>query len=321
MLAVEALKQRLAALDTEALDGLFGRELRDPLTWTRTELETLLQVADQLEALDRRLVRIPMLPDELAVAVFCGPEPTARWSWAGAAARLGMTPLLLGPEDLGPGLTRAGALAAMNAHALGVCPPRGEGESVLLEELATGVTEYLRASFEARAVPVISLGPVTRALGDAQALREALGCGLQGLRMAVVWAGDPWRAVDLAGLVSLYQRLGMDVTLVSPHADAAREAQVARADRLDALAGANAVLWLGGEAAGWTLDEARMGATSDALLLHDLGEPVQGVAPELLQRFRGAIARQANKKTYVLMAAMALAKVKGLWHRLQELLD
>ena len=35
----------------------------------------------------------------------------------------------------------------------------------------------------------------------------------------------------------------------------------------------------------------------------------------------GAIARQANKRTYALMAVLAAAKVRNLWLRLQELLD
>jgi ornithine carbamoyltransferase len=324
MVAVEALKRRLEQLDSEALEALRGRSLHDPLAWSREELETLLQLAESLEALDRRHLRANLLPAQLAAAIVWGAEPTARWAWRGAAARLGMAPVILSPSEISPGLAEVGALAGMNAHALGICPPRGDEARETLEDLAAGVGDYLRTSMEGRALPVISLGPATLALGDVLALREVLGTNLEGKRAAIVlgcgWGGDAARVSAAKDLAAVLVRFGLHVSVVSPEG-AGPCAHVEHAASLDALAGVHALAWLGSGSAGWILDAELMSRTADALLLQDVGQAPEGIAPEVLEGTRGAIARQANKRTYVVMAALAATKVGGLWDRLQELLD
>ena len=67
----------------------------------------------------------------------------------------------------------------------------------------------------------------------------------------------------------------------------------------------------------WICDERRMSLTNDALYLHCLPADIGGeVSPAVMDRFRVAVARQANKKVYVIMALLAAAKVADLAGRL-----
>jgi ornithine carbamoyltransferase len=70
----------------------------------------------------------------------------------------------------------------------------------------------------------------------------------------------------------------------------------------------------------WICDERRMGLTADALYLHCLPADIGAeVAPGVMERFRVQVARQANKKVYVVMALLAAAKVEDLASRLEAL--
>jgi N-acetylornithine carbamoyltransferase len=69
----------------------------------------------------------------------------------------------------------------------------------------------------------------------------------------------------------------------------------------------------------WICDERRMGLTRDALYLHCLPADVGAeVSPGVMERFREDVAREANKKVYVIMALLAAAKVKDLPDRLRS---
>ena len=63
----------------------------------------------------------------------------------------------------------------------------------------------------------------------------------------------------------------------------------------------------------WICDERRMGLTNgDALYLHCLPADIGAeVSPGVMERFRVDVAREANKKVYVIMALLAAAKVAG----------
>jgi ornithine carbamoyltransferase len=63
----------------------------------------------------------------------------------------------------------------------------------------------------------------------------------------------------------------------------------------------------------WICDERRMGLTADALYLHCLPADIGAeVSPGVMDRFRVEVAREANKKVYVIMALLAAAKVPDL---------
>ena len=71
---------------------------------------------------------------------------------------------------------------------------------------------------------------------------------------------------------------------------------------------------------GWhdDVDEMVPGALSGKMLPADPGAEV---SREVLRSFQLQVARQANKKVYVIMALLAGAKTRGLWSRLPEFLD
>ena len=63
-----------------------------------------------------------------------------------------------------------------------------------------------------------------------------------------------------------------------------------------------------------------MGLTKEALYLHCLPADIGAeVSPGVMERFRLAVARQANKKVYVIMALLAAAKVESLAAHLEAL--
>ena len=62
----------------------------------------------------------------------------------------------------------------------------------------------------------------------------------------------------------------------------------------------------------WICDDVRMRATRDALYMHCLPADIGAeVGASVLERFRFSLAREANQKTYVIMALLALAKGFG----------
>ena len=74
----------------------------------------------------------------------------------------------------------------------------------------------------------------------------------------------------------------------------------------------------------WIYDESRMASTrgGEALYMHCLPADIGAeVTPGIMQRFRFDVAREANKKVYVMMALLAAAKEPDLKRRLEDFLD
>lgn len=70
----------------------------------------------------------------------------------------------------------------------------------------------------------------------------------------------------------------------------------------------------------WIADERRMKLTNSALYMHCLPADIGAeVAHSVLERFRYSLAREANKKLYVIMALLAVAKVERLRERIEEI--
>jgi ornithine carbamoyltransferase len=72
----------------------------------------------------------------------------------------------------------------------------------------------------------------------------------------------------------------------------------------------------------WICDERRMGLTTKgkALYMHCLPADIGAeVSAPVMERYRSDVARQANKKVYVIMAVLAAAKVQDLPGRLAAL--
>lgn len=367
------------ALDTQALADLHGRSLLLTQDWSRQHLDALLALASALEQLDRKGTRTALLPDALAYALFFDNSTRTKSAWAGAAARLGMQPVIVAGSSTqvahGETAAETGAMLGMNAHALGIRHDLilGEGNR-FMREVKQGIDDYLAATGDHRVVPVVNLqcdvDHPTQTLADLLWLQERLG-DLAGKKVAVSWAYSPSYAKPLSvpqGLVSLLTRFGAHVTLAQPEgyrlmdepmaaasanvkASGGSFREVASMD--EAFAGAHAVYpkswgpWdlmqervlanrEGDKSAmadiekralernarhrDWICDERRMRLTEDALYLHCLPADIGAeVSPGVMQRFRAEVAREANKKLYVIMALLAAAKVGELGARLAAL--
>ncbi len=361
--------------------GLLGRSLLSTSEWSVGELDALLAVATRFEQLDRE-GRVPsLLAGELAYGVFFDQSTRTRSAWAGAAARLGMAPVIVDGRATqvahGETAEETGAMLGMNAHALGIRHDQVPGEgSRFLRDVKQGIDAYLFATGDPRSVPIVNLqcdaDHPTQTLADLLWLRQALPGGVRGRRIAVTWAYAPSYAKPLSvpqGLVTLLPRFGADVVLAHPAgyrlmdgvletarahaAEGGGSFQVA-ASMDEAFAGADAVYpksWgpfelmlervdatrarddaaladiearaLARNAAhrDWICDERRIGRTrnGDALYLHCLPADIgHEVTAGIMERHRLNVARQAQKKLYVIMALLAVAKVPDLARRLER---
>jgi knotted carbamoyltransferase YgeW len=216
------------ALDPAAVAALRGRSLLLTQDWPGAELETLLGLAARLEAADRAGRSLALLRDQLAYALFFDNSTRTKSAWAGAAARLGMQPVIVdgATTQVAHGETAAetGAMLGMNAHALGIRHDLilGEGQT-FMREVKRGIDDYLAATGNPRVVPVVNLqcdvDHPTQTLADLMWLRERFPGGLAGRRIAVSWAYSPSYAKPLSvpqGLITLLTRFGAEVTLAHP---------------------------------------------------------------------------------------------------------
>ena len=369
------------SLDAATLHQLFGRSLLLTRDWSSAELDALLAVASRFEAADRAGRSTALLPDQLAYALFFDNSTRTKSAWAGAAARLGMRPVIVDGSSTqvehGETAEETGAMLGMNSHALGIRHDLilGEGNR-FMRAVEKGISGYLGATRDARKVPVVNLqcdiDHPTQTLADLMWLREYFPDGLQGKRIAVSWAYSPSYAKPLSvpqGLAMLLTRSGADVVLAHPpgyrlmddtlttartHAAAAGGSFTVVDSMDEAFAGADAVypkswgpydLMLDRVAANqardkarmgdieraalernaahrdWICDERRMGLTKQgkALYLHCLPADIGAeVSPGVMEQHRVNVAREANKKLYVIMALLAVAKVTDLARRLDE---
>jgi len=368
-----------SSIDSALLRTLVGKSLLLTSDWSAAELDTLLAVAARFEAAHRAGKRTALLPGELAYALFFDHSTRTKSAWAGAAARLGMHPVIVDGSSTqvehGETAVETGAMLGMNSHALGVRHDLivGEGQR-FLREMKRGVDDYLAATGETRRVPVVNLqcdvDHPTQTLADLAWLRERFPGGLAGRRVAVTWAYSPSYAKPLSvpqGLVTLLPRFGARVTLAHPPGYRLMEEPLAAAERLardsdgsftitddmdEAFRGADIVypkswgpydlmlerveahrardakhmhdvearaLARNADHRDWICDERRMGLTAGGagLYLHCLPADIGAeVSPGVMERFRIDVARQANKKVFVIMAVLAVAKVPNLVPRL-----
>ena len=197
----------MGPLHADTLEAVFGRSLLTTHDWTTEELSALMAVAEQFERLDRAGVRVHLLADELAYAMFFDNSTRTKSAWAGAAARLGMHPVIVDGSSTqvahGETAAETGAMLGMNAHALGVRHDLilGEGNAFMRDVLA-GISGYLADSHDERVVPVVNLqcdiDHPTQALADLLWLREHFGGDVAGRRITMSWAYSPSYAKPLS---------------------------------------------------------------------------------------------------------------------------
>ncbi len=223
MSALEALE----TLDADALGALVGRSLLTTQAWSDADLATLRAAARTLANLDRRGVHTRLCPDELAWAVFFDQSTRTKSAWAGAAARLGMHPVIVDGSSTqvshGETAVETGAMLGMNSHAMGIRHDLilGEGNA-FIRDVTQGIDAYLAATGDSRRVPVVNLqcdvDHPTQTLADLMWLEDRFG-DLAGRRITVSWAYSPSYAKPLSvpqGLITLLTRFGAEVTLAHP---------------------------------------------------------------------------------------------------------
>jgi knotted carbamoyltransferase YgeW len=216
------------ALDRETLGRLVGRSLLTTDDFDDRELDALLAVAARLAARDRAGTTTPLFPHELAYALFFDNSTRTKSAWAGAAARLGMQPVIVDGSSTqvshGETAVETGAMLGMNAHALGIRHDLilGEGNR-FMHDVKRGIDDYLTATADPRRVPIVNLqcdvDHPTQTLADLCWLRERFPEGLAGKKIAVSWAYSPSYAKPLSvpqGLIMLLTRFGAEVTLAHP---------------------------------------------------------------------------------------------------------
>jgi knotted carbamoyltransferase YgeW len=214
-------------LDGHALDTLLGRSLLTTQEWSTDDLASLRAVARSLADLDRRGIRTPLCPDELAWAVFFDQSTRTKSAWAGAAARLGMQPVIVDGSSTqvshGETAVETGAMLGMNAHAMGIRHDLilGEGNT-FIRDVKQGIDDYLDATDDTRSVPIVNLqcdvDHPTQTMADLLWLEDNFD-DLAGRKITVSWAYSPSYAKPLSvpqGLITLLTRVGADVTLAHP---------------------------------------------------------------------------------------------------------
>ena len=222
-------RQPTRSLDQGSLDALIGRSLLTTQDWSTADLAAVRDIARALADLDRRGIRTPLCPNELAWAVFFDQSTRTKSAWAGAAARLGMQPVIVDGSSTqvshGETAVETGAMLGMNANAMGIRHDLilGEGNT-FIRDVKTGIDDYLSATDDARQVPIVNLqcdvDHPTQTMADLLWLEDNFG-DLADRNIAISWAYSPSYAKPLSvpqGLVTLLTRFGANVTLAHPPA-------------------------------------------------------------------------------------------------------
>ena len=219
--------ETMKSLDGYDLDRLIGRSLLTTQEWSTADLAATRALARTLADLDRRGIRTPLCPQELAWAVFFDQSTRTKSAWAGATARLGMQPVIVDGSSTqvshGETAAETGAMLGMNAHAMGIRHDLilGEGNT-FLRDVKRGIDDYLTATDDSRQVPIVNLqcdvDHPTQALADLLWLEDNVD-DLAGRNITVSWAYSPSYAKPLSvpqGLITLLTRFGANVTLAHP---------------------------------------------------------------------------------------------------------
>ncbi|NOY25413.1 MAG: knotted carbamoyltransferase YgeW [Oligoflexia bacterium] len=243
------IDEHLRALKPQALEALLGHSLLTTASASDDDLGAILSLAEIFAELDRNGIRTPLCPQELAYAVFFDNSTRTKSAWAGAAARLGMVPVIVDGSSTqvahGETAEETGAMLGMNAHALGIRHDLilGEGNA-FMRDIKRGIDSYLAATHDSRRVPIVNLqcdvDHPTQAMADLLHLRQRFPGGLAGKKIAVSWAYSPSYAKPLSvpqGLISLLTRFGAQVTLAHPEGYDLLDAPMDQARRFSSESG------------------------------------------------------------------------------------
>ena len=286
--------------------SLKGRDFLQIRDFSREELESVLDLADELKANPQ-----PLLPQKTLGLVFGQPSTRTRISFATAIIQLGGGFLTLTPDEMQ--LSR-GESVFDTAHVL----------SRYLDAIAIRVLSHddLQAWADAADIPVInaltSVEHPCQALADVLTIREHMGA-LDGLRIG--WVGDGTNVLD--SLAELASMVGVEVVAACPHGyEPASEHLTLVRDPREAAQGADVLvtdIWvsLGQEAERakrlkdlepYRLDSALVElAAPEAIVLHCLpAHPGEEIAADVLYGERSAVWDEDENRLHVQKALLAL---------------
>jgi knotted carbamoyltransferase YgeW len=291
-------------------DAVLGRSLLTTQEWSTHDLDTIRAAARALAELDRRGVRTPLCENELAWAVFFDNSTRTKSAWAGAAARLGMQPVIVDGSSTqvshGETAVETGAMLGMNAHAMGIRHDLilGEGNT-FIRDVKAGIDGYLDANRDDRHVPVVNLqcdvDHPTQTMADLMWLEENYQ-NLADRKITVSWAYSPSYAKPLSvpqGLISLLTRFGAHVTLAHPPGYQLTESTMTHAAENASAGGSFRVVD--------DMDEAFAGAEivypkswgAHDLMLERVGANAAGDTAELTLIEQRALARNADHTDWI----------------------
>jgi ornithine carbamoyltransferase len=288
---------------------LRGRSLLRVSDWTAAELETALDLADELKAQQRAREPHRLLEGRTIGLVFRKHSTRTRVSLEVAAAHLGATAVSLPSDQL---QLERGESVEDTARVL----------SGYLDALAIRTHAHAEVEAFASAARIPVLNALTdeahplQALADLQTIRERLGT-LEGVRVA--WIGDGNNVC--ASLAEACALLGAELVAASPPDYEPVGVQLAESPG-DAVRGAQVVVtdvWtsMGQDAerderlrafAGYTVDAALLaGAAPDAIVLHCLpAHPGEEIAADVLYGPRSAVWEEAENRLHTAKAVLAL---------------
>lgn len=310
----------------ERLPGhLKGRDFLRIGTWSRTELEAVLDLADELKQLQSRREPHELLPGRALGMIFQKPSTRTRVSFEVGIAQLGGFALYLAAQDL----------------------QLGRGETI--RDTATVVSRYLDAimirTFEQADVdelakyadvPVVNgltdAAHPCQALADLMTIRERLG-DLEGVRLAYLGDGNNVCASLMVGASIFGMRFiaatppgyepaeavvtvareaaresGGSLELVGDPREAARAAQVLYTDVWTSMGQEEERERRLRDLAGFAIDGNLVGlAERDAIVLHCLPAHYgEEISEEVLYGPRSAVWDQAENRLHAQKALMAL---------------
>ena len=293
-------------------DHLKGRDFTRVSAWSGAELETALDLGDELKALRRAGREHRILPGRGLGLLFEKPSLRTRASFEVGIAQLGGFPIHLPSAEVGVG-TRESLrdVALVLSRYL---------DAIMIRTFAQADVEELA---EHASIPVINgltdEEHPCQALADFMTIRERLG-RLEGVRVAYVGDGNNV-CVSLAHLADL---VGAEFLAATPREYAPPAGTPGRAveDPREAAAGADVLytdVWTSmgqeGEHArrleafrGYTIDEALLGeASPDAIVLHCLPAHYgEEIAADVAYGPRSAIWDQAENRLHAQKALLAL---------------
>ena len=245
------IQRRIDALGRKTAAGLHGKDFL--LTWdkTREELEAILQIASILKELRSSNISPRIWDSGLAVSQFRDNSTRTRFSFASACNLLGLTVSDLdeGKSQIAHGETvrETANMISFMAEVIGIRDDMyiGKGHTYMLNVAEAVEQGYRDGVLEQRPTVVnlqCDIDHPTQTMADFLHLVTELGGieKLKGKKVAMSWAYSPSYGKPLSvpqGVIGLFTRFGMDVSLAYPEGYSLMPDVVAQARKSAASSG------------------------------------------------------------------------------------